>query len=365
LLYFVVLTHSCNLRCNYCGYGEDYIGSAPAEIEYEVEDLKKFIMKDPEASIIFYGGEPLVRQNLMEEIMNSIPAKRYLLQTNALKLRDLGSRYLQRFDAILVSIDGRRQTTDCYRGNGVYHKILENLRDVRQRGFAGDLIARMTASEQTDIFLDVGHLLELKNPKFDHIHWQIDALWDSPPELRWNNFDKWITKSYDPGILSLVRAWGNAILKEKRVLPIVPFNGVMHTILNSSKVLLRCGSGIDSFSVATNGDITVCPIAPEWDFAKVGTIFDGRPQDLPNKVKISEPCTECETLYLCGGRCLFANKTKLWGETGFRKVCDVTKNMINELAGLKPEIAIMMSKRELPNDAFTYSPYNNGCEIIP
>ena len=365
MLYFVVLTHSCNLHCSYCGYGEDYSESAPAEIEYKVEDLEKFMRKDPEASIIFYGGEPLVRQSLIEKIMDSIPAKRYLLQTNALKLRDLESKYLKRLDAILVSIDGRRQTTDRYRGNGVYDKILSNLRDIKQRGFAGDLIARMTASEQTDIFLDVTHLLELRNPMFDHVHWQIDALWDSPPELRWNNFEKWITKSYDPGILNLVRVWGNAIVKEKKVLPVVPFNGVMHTLLDGSKALLRCGSGIDSFSVATNGELTVCPIAPEWDFAKVGTIFDSKPEDLPNKVKISEPCTECKTLHLCGGRCLFANKTKLWGETGFRKVCDATKNMINELTKLKPEIAAIISKKELPNNAFSYLPYNNGCEIVP
>jgi putative peptide-modifying radical SAM enzyme len=365
LLYFVVLTHSCNLRCSYCGYAEDYGESAPAEIEYDVEDLKRFIVKDPDASIIFYGGEPLVRQSLMEQIMDSIPARRYLLQTNALRLKDLESEYLNRFSAILVSIDGRSQTTDRYRGNGVYDKILENLRDIKRRGFTGDLIARMTASEQTDIFLDVIHLLELRHPKFDHVHWQIDALWDSPPELRWNNFEKWITKSYSSGILNLIRAWGNAIIKEKRVPPIVPFNGIMYSVIGDSKIHLRCGAGIDSFSVATNGDLTVCPVAPEWDFAKVGTIFDSRPKDLPKKVTIGEPCTQCETLHLCGGRCLFANKTKLWGETGFRKVCDATKIMINELAKLKPEITAMITSKELTSDAFSYSPYNNGCEIVP
>jgi putative peptide-modifying radical SAM enzyme len=365
LLYFVVLTHACNLRCGYCGYEEEYSESTPAEIEYNVEDLKRFIMQDKAASIIFYGGEPLVRKNLMEQIMDSIPAQKYLLQTNAIKLQDLGSGYLKRLDTILVSIDGRRETTDHYRGNGVYDKILENLTNIRQRGFKGDLIARMTASEQTDIFFDVKHLLELRNPKFDHVHWQIDALWDSPPELRWNNFERWITESYNRGVLNLLRAWGNAVIKERRVPPIVPFNGVMNTILDGNRVLLRCGSGIDSFAVATNGDLTVCPIAPEWDFARVGNIFDSRPQDLPYKVTIGEPCTECEYLCLCGGRCLFTNKTKLWGEAGFRKVCDATKNMINELVRLRPEIAAMISKKQLPSDAFSSSPYNNGCEIIP
>jgi putative peptide-modifying radical SAM enzyme len=365
LLYFVVLTHACNLHCDYCGYEEGGEESTFKEVRYEVEDLKKFILQDTQPSIIFYGGEPLVRMSLMENIMDSIPAYRYLLQTNALRLRDVKSEYLGRFDAILVSIDGRKETTDSYRGKDVYSRILENLKLIREKGFQGDLIARMTASEQTDIFLDVSHLLELKNPKFDHVHWQIDALWDSPPELRWNDLDKWIAGSYDPGIVRLVNTWGNTMVEEKKVLPIVPFIGIMHTLLTGGVVDLRCGSGIDSFAVTTSGDVTVCPIAPEWDFAKVGTIFQSNPNDLPGKVNITEPCTKCETLGLCGGRCLFANRTKLWGEKGFRKICTSTTNMINELGKLKPVIDEMMSRGILSIADFNYPLFNNGCEIIP
>jgi radical SAM protein with 4Fe4S-binding SPASM domain len=139
----------------------------------------------------------------------------------------------------------------------------------------------------------------------------------------------------------------------------------MRTLLNGGKVNLRCGSGIDSFAVTTNGDLTVCPIAPEWDFAKVGTIFHSAPQDLPNKVRIGEPCTECDSVNLCGGRCLFANKTKLWGQTGFEKVCNSSKKMINELEKLKPRIIEMISDKGISKEDFDYSPYNNGCEVIP
>jgi radical SAM protein with 4Fe4S-binding SPASM domain len=139
----------------------------------------------------------------------------------------------------------------------------------------------------------------------------------------------------------------------------------MHTLLNGGRVLLRCGSGIDSFSVATNGDLTVCPIAPEWGFAKVGTIFDSNPQDLPNKVRISEPCTECEILNLCGGRCLFANKTKLWGDNGFQTVCRSTRAMISELSKLRHSIMQMISRKEISETDFEPMPYNNGTEIIP
>jgi putative peptide-modifying radical SAM enzyme len=365
LLYFVVLTHRCNLHCSYCGYGEEESESATCEVRYTVEELRRFIIQDPKPSIIFYGGEPLIRKPLMKKIMKSVPADRYLLQTNALNLAELEPQYLQRFDAILVSIDGRKETTDAYRGKGVYDRILDNLRSIQMKGFRGDLIARMTASEKTDIYLDVMHLLELEDPHFNHVHWQLDALWDSPPELRWVNFEKWIAESYNPGITKLVKTWGTAILTQTKILPIVPFIGVMHTLLTNEKVDLRCGSGIDSFAVTTNGDITVCPIAPEWSFAKVGTIFTSRPDDLPYKVRITEPCTRCEILNLCGGRCLFANKTKLWSECGFQIVCRSTKSMIRELSELGYSIAQMISRKEVSETDFEPMPYNNGTEIIP
>lgn len=365
MLYFVVLTHACNLRCDYCGYGGEHFESESAEISYELGNLKRFLSQDPEADIIFYGGEPLLRLPLMEKIMDSIPAKRWLLQTNALLLRDVKPKYLKRFDTILVSIDGRKETTNYYRGNEVYDQILENLKLVRQRGFKGDLVARMTASENTNIFQDVMHLTKLQDPKFDHIHWQLDVLWDSPPESRWRNFEKWLADSYDIGIAKLVATWGEEIIEQGRVLPITPLTGIMWTLLTGERAGLRCGAGIDSFSITLSGDITVCPIAPEWEFAKVGTIFQSHPKDLPKEVQIGEPCAECGSLDICGGRCLFANKTKLWGETGFQRICRSTKTMIKELTGLKPEILELISKKKLSKERFHYPRYNNGLEVIP
>nr|MDO8099234.1 TIGR04084 family radical SAM/SPASM domain-containing protein [Candidatus Njordarchaeota archaeon] len=365
MLYFVVLTHACNLRCDYCGYGQEHNEPKSSEVSYTVQDLKNFLSQDPEPDIIFYGGEPLLRLPLMEKIMDSIPAKRYLLQTNTLLLRDVKPKYLKKFNAILVSIDGRKETTNYHRGKEVYDRILENLTLIRQRGFRGDLIARMTVSEKTDIFTDVMHLVKLQDPKFDHVHWQLDVLWDSPPESRLKNFERWLTDSYDPGIAKLVAAWGDGILKQGRVLPIVPFTGIMWTLLTGEQPSLRCGAGIDSFSITTSGDVTVCPIAPEWEFAKVGTIFQSNPQDLPNKVQIGAPCTKCKSLDICGGRCLFTNKTKLWGEAGFWRICNSTKTMIKELTGLKPEIAEMILRRKLTKEEFHYPKFNNGLEVTP
>lgn len=364
MLYFVIVTRVCNLHCIYCGNEPDP-SVEPLEISYDIKDLKRFIEKDPESIIAFYGGEPLLRINIIEEIMDSIRARHWVLQTNGLFLNKLDPDYLVRFDTILVSIDGRPEVTNYYRGPRTYERILRNIKLIRERGFRGDLIARMAVSERTDIYADVKHLLQLKDPGFDHVHWQLDVLWDSPPYQRYKNFDKWVREIYNPGISKLVEYWYEEMIEKGRVLGIVPFIGVMKTLLKGEKTYLRCGVGIDAFTITTSGRIIACPIAPEFDWNFLGDIWSTGPKDLPWRIAVGEPCTSCDIYHLCGGRCLFANKTMLWGIDGFRKVCQTVKHLINELEKVKPKIEKLIEKGVISEEDFDYPPFNNSVEIIP
>ncbi|NHJ39664.1 MAG: 4Fe-4S cluster-binding domain-containing protein, partial [Asgard group archaeon] len=167
--YFIILTRTCNLKCNYCGEDATF-KYLPIDIAYHIKSLEDFIKKDnSEITIQFYGGEPLLRISLMQMIMDSIEnVKHWSVQTNAINLHKLPKDYLNKFSAILVSIDGRIDVTDYNRGEGVYNKIIKNCILTRERGFKGDLIARMTISENSDIFEDVKHLSMLEGPIFDH-----------------------------------------------------------------------------------------------------------------------------------------------------------------------------------------------------
>ena len=64
----------------------------------------------------------------------------------------LPTEYLLKFTAILVSIDGRKETVDGYRGKGIYDRVVKNVADARTRGFKGHVIARMACSMKTDIY---------------------------------------------------------------------------------------------------------------------------------------------------------------------------------------------------------------------
>lgn len=335
----------------------------PLEVSYDVKDLKKFIENDPDPIISFYGGEPLLRINLLEKIMDSIDAT-FVIQTNGTFIHKLKSDYLKKFDSILVSLDGTESVTDYYRGKGVFQRVIkDNLRNIRSLGFNGDLIARMAVSQQSDIFRDVMFLLDHQNPVFDHVHWQLNAFW--APDGSWNDMEHWINNSYNPGITRLVEYWLKHMVKTGLVLGIVPFLAIMNSLLRNEPSKLRCGSGIDAFAIATSGSLLACPISPEYESMHVGNIHTNTPESIKNSLLIEEPCTSCEVYSICGGRCLFVNQIPTWKDEEFKAICSTVKHLIKELQRIQPNIQNLIKQNKLAIEDFYYPKYNNGCEIIP
>lgn len=359
--YHLILTERCNKQCTYCG-GTRHIEGIPLEHQYCIEDLLGFIRLDPDPVIGFYGGEPLLAMDFMYEVMDKIPARAFTLQTNATILDRIDDKYLHRLHSILVSIDGGRKITDSCRGEGTYDLVIKNLLDVEERGYKGDIIARMAFSKNGDIYRDVTHLLNLEQPHFDHVHWQLDVFWSELDS--WDDLEGWLQR-YEDGITKLVRDFGES-LKIGKVLGIVPFIPVFKTLLTGGPTPhIRCGSGVSSFSIMTNGRIDVCPIAPELPYSAVGHLKSSTPNGLRNILPLGPPCDDCDILGICGGRCLFSNQAKFWGEQWFNRICDTTKHMIHELEKYVPMAKELVESGVLDESAFSYPEINNGCEIIP
>jgi putative peptide-modifying radical SAM enzyme len=359
LNYHLVLTRRCNLNCSYCHGGEKT--GPDAEIQYSIDDLAAFLEKDDDFQLMLYGGEPTLRIPLITELMNRFPSARFMLQTNALLLNKLPEDHVKRFHSILVSIDGKEETTDGYRSQGVYQEVMENVRWLHELGFSGDIVARMAVSEQSDIYRDVRHLLDIE-PSFDHVHWQLNVIWDA--EGNWIDFDKWVEESYNPGITRLIEDWVGK-MEDGVVEGLVPFPPMMFTLITGESSEMRCGSGIDTFAIHVDGSIGICPISPDWEFSLVGNIWESKPEDLKDCMKVDDPCPTCDEFGVCGGRCLFANKQRLWGDDGFEKVCDITRHLINELKRVAPKVQELITNGAICIEDFAYPEFNNGCEIIP
>ncbi|MGA1848504.1 MAG: TIGR04084 family radical SAM/SPASM domain-containing protein [Thermoplasmatota archaeon] len=354
--YHILTTERCNLECVYCG-GTRELPGLPLDIQYTIEELSDFISKDPQAVIGFYGGEPMLALERMYEIMDTVPVKAFTLQTNGTLLHRIDDEHLHRLHSILVSLDGPKEVTDPSRGEGVYDRVMQNLSLIRGKGYRGDLIARMAFSDHGDIHRDVTHLLGY----FDHVHWQLDVFW-TDLETR-EDVEGWLDR-YDSGITRLVEEFGMS-MGEGKVLGIVPFIPVFRSLLTGEGSHIRCGSGIDSFSIMTSGSIEACPIAPELLYSNIGHIRSSDPEGIRNSRPVGDPCTDCDIFRVCGGRCLFANQTMGWGRDWFDRVCDSTRHMIEELEKLVPLAKQLISSGVIDEKEFDYPEINNGCEIIP
>jgi len=166
-MYFhIILTDDCNLCCRYCrakAFEDEDAESpdaAPVEIDtdlspdlsYDLTLLFRFLARDPAPVVTFYGGEPLLRPALIGQIVREAPVRRFMMQTNGLLLDQLDPDIVNRFSTILVSLDGRESLTNENRGAGVYSRVMANVKKIQANGYRGELIARMTVTERTDIF---------------------------------------------------------------------------------------------------------------------------------------------------------------------------------------------------------------------
>ncbi|MDI9643753.1 MAG: TIGR04084 family radical SAM/SPASM domain-containing protein [Candidatus Verstraetearchaeota archaeon] len=358
LLFFVLTTGRCNLLCKYCGgsFPERLVPTRPT---YDLLLLKELIESDSNPAVAFYGGEPLLQPKVVKEVMDRIDAK-FLIQTNGTLFEGLEWEYWKRMDSILLSIDGTKETTDGYRGEGTYSKVVWAAEQLRKKGYSGDLIARMAVSEKTDIYRDVCHLAGLG--LFDHIHWQLDVGWSDS----WTDFEGWCARSYEPGILRLIDLWIRR-LKRGEVMGLVPILGILKR-LREPCTNPPCGAGVDSIAVMPNGDLRACPIAYDADWAFLGRIGETDLRELISKLRrcrITGECLACNHLKGCGGRCLYMNRERLWGQSGFKKICEVTKFTIDAIAEIQPEVEEALIRDDAIRQYLDYPKYNNSTEIVP
>jgi uncharacterized protein len=374
MFFHTILTTECNLQCKYCygenleDFDEDFSGIdvdyyLPRKISYDLNLLADFCRKDPECVLTFYGGEPLLCPDEIKRIMDDVRPKHFIIQTNGVFLDRLEPEYVNRLHTILVSVDGDEDLTDYYRGPGTFRKVLENLKLIVNNGFKGELIARMTVMEQTDIYEQVRWLLENTNFTFKSVHWQLNAgFWRNDYNRR--NFKNWSEKNYIPQVDKLTRFWVDEMENKEIVHKLYPFLGIVDSLLfGEETALLRCGGGWINYAIQTDGNIIPCPTMWGMKGYYLGHIRDADPLTL-NKVLIGKPCTKCDIKGVCGGRCLYANITHRWGDEAYKSVCKTVKELIKAIRMQLPRIKQVINKGIINQCDFEFLKYN-GCEIIP
>jgi uncharacterized protein len=122
------VTSNCNLRCEYCGYGELYntrrftkgsnmnFGIAKNMIDYlfDLWNNNEMDYDHRETFISFYGGEPLLNMPFIKEVIGyieSLPAPKrrsfvYSMTTNGILLDRYMDYLAEKKFALLISLDG-------------------------------------------------------------------------------------------------------------------------------------------------------------------------------------------------------------------------------------------------------------------
>jgi uncharacterized protein len=373
LYYHVILTDHCNLSCTYCRGrpfapaepgepGPNIDPDLPLELSYEPELLYRFLAKDPDASLIFYGGEPLLRPDLVSEMVGHAPAKRFLVQTNGLLLDRLPRDIVNRLGTILVSIDGPREITDSSRGRGTFDRVMANLERVIAGGYRGEIIARMTVTERTDIVEAVRFLAGNREFPFASIHWQLDA--DLSSDAGGMAFASWVNRSYNPGIRTLIGDWVSRMEESGEVPRWYPFIDPMEDLLAGRESLLRCGAGHANITIMTDGSIGPCPCMVGMRDYYLGHIRTSDPGDLAPLPDTGSFCTGCTIQTFCRGRCLYARILRPWPEELERVVCRTVENLHQGLTTVLPHVRDLIGEGTIGMADFAHPRYN-GCEIIP
>jgi MoaA/NifB/PqqE/SkfB family radical SAM enzyme len=124
----VNITNRCNLACQHCFIFRDgNPNEAPVSVHDELSDaaiLETLIaLRDRHGivSVLWMGGEPLLRRELIREGIRLFP-RNTIVTNGTIPLVDFGPSALY-----VVSLDGPEDLNDAIRGQGIYRKVMRNL----------------------------------------------------------------------------------------------------------------------------------------------------------------------------------------------------------------------------------------------
>lgn len=162
------ITSSCNLHCAGCYSRQNHACSDDAPVEQLTgAEWNKIFDEADDLGISFIllaGGEPLLRYDVIEEAAKH---KNILFPifTNGMFIAD---KYLELFDkhrnlVPIISIEGDKNTTDSRRGEGVYDRVMESMKQIRERNLIFGVSVTVTTENMDEVYSRkfIDSLLEL------------------------------------------------------------------------------------------------------------------------------------------------------------------------------------------------------------
>lgn len=275
----VLFTESCNMKCKYCFEGKS---EEERDISKEtVRNVINFIKKSSDTgwyNINVFGGEPFVREDLIEELLvygrENLDGKfNVSVFTNGTiyneNIKDILKKYRDDVQIVFqISLDGGKEVHNLNRvmkdGSGSFDKVIENINKYSK---IVDIL-RVNSVLNPDnieyfydsfVYIKENVLYDYISFEFSHdnnVGFEIDNVKEYEEEMEkvYNKIKEWV---YEEGkdVLRKVAPFSRALFKS-----------------NSNEV---CGSGKNSLVVDVNGDIYPCYIALENNKYLLGNVNEG------------------------------------------------------------------------------------------
>jgi radical SAM protein with 4Fe4S-binding SPASM domain len=324
----------CNLKCSYCfAQTEERFGFQNFG-EKEGTQIIDFIMSnsnpDQNCLISFFGGEPLLRFDIMKKLVNYIKEKyksrqiSYSVTTNGTIMNDRIASFLKKNNInCLISLDGSKEKSKnriFKNGRETYDIVIKNIEYLRDKGVA--MAIRSTIPSNSDSITEVYDFLEKLNLPFAAVraYQSINQTNLADYVNRQNSFRNQyenLLNFYIRKIKSKERIYCYSLLEDLKRIDI------------QDKRMISCSAGMGIFSITNTGDIFTCEHLAYDSNLSVGNIKTGIEKEKltkmrPLNVDTINRCKECWVRYLCSGGC-FTEKRTVKNEISIKANCDIVK----------------------------------------
>lgn len=304
------ITNQCNLNCRYC-----YINKNNIDMDFDMakEIIDKLIVSLKENNfnkivLSFSGGEPLLRVDLIEKIINYCNSFHnisfsYRILTNGILIDDMVIKLIKENNIdVRISLDGIKKYNDknrCYYDKrGSYYDVVDGILYLKKNNIVPTINVVVTKENIAGLYRLTKKLIDFNLP-----------------------FRFSLEKSNNNNMPSVVEVQDKVIRRLKKCLKLILKcykNGIFDNSFNvddisfNNSTCRNCGVGDNVIAIGSNGDVALCGM----DLGNsVSNIY--KDNDLISKINDCEvskfninnvnECKSCIWRHVCNNGCPLLN----------------------------------------------------------
>lgn len=314
----IPITKACNLACPYCFANANKKMDFTQDFTEEDEEnliaaISTCTEEASKINIIFFGGEPLIRFNIIERmtlnLKRTFPKKEigFSITTNGTLINEKRARFLAENNfAVLLSVDGFENSHNHRRyknGRHTFSRVMKNFELLKECGVYVEFRATLTSDNpyMADTFKFFENLKRPFTIAFAYESANVES-------ADFINFDKSHLQSIERAYQDLEEFYLEKINNNEPI-----YDSVLSDMLGKIDKRIHqecvCAGGFTYFTLLHKGKLYACPHLMENEQYVLGNINDFERlksidfNHTPVPVKFIDKCNSCWAKHLCMGGC--------------------------------------------------------------